>query len=100
MTLEQYERWLNSAAPGDMITYHVGELARDRGRYGPKMEWLPAEPLHSLAARIYADMERGLVTLTQVPEDQGYIIVIPGWGDPRPLPRQFSYRAQRTSKEL
>ena len=87
MNIEKYEAWLKQAQPGDKITYYIGHLAADRGRYGPKMEWRPREPLNSLARRIYADMERGLVELTQKPGSIG------GY-------RGYWYYATRTTKEM
>ncbi len=84
MTKHEYAAWLNQAPAGATLVYWTGELARDRGRYGPKMEWIP-NPLDGLAAAVYEDSERGLVTLTQRR-------MSPGMG--------FAYRAQRTTKEM
>ena len=96
MTLEEYEAWVQQAAPRDRVTYYVGELAKDRVRPVPHPEiagWYldePVEPLYSLAARIWADYELGLVVMTQ-----GALWAIRPDGS-----RQFEYYVSRTSKEL
>lgn len=92
-TIEEYVAWVEQARPGETLVYYVGELGRDRGQYGPKMEWLPNPAVEELAKLVYRDWELGLVELTQAPWER----------ERRPEglpPRRWMYRATRTSKEM
>jgi hypothetical protein len=90
VTLEEYEAWLNCAAPRVRPVPHP-EIP---GWYLDE----PIEPLWSLAAQIWHDYELGLVVMTQAPSHvPGFFGAAPSAGGP---PRHFAYYVSRTSKEL
>lgn len=67
MTPAQSRGWLDTAAPSASITYHTGNVARDRkawtDRDGAKHKATPG--LHDLAKAVASAAENGAVALVQ-----------------------------------
>jgi len=80
-TPERFWRWLETAKPGQVVCYHAGNLAADRGCLGfvgSKVVYLPIEPLNTFASLVYLAYENGEIVLLQArlgPGECAYLAV-------------------------
>jgi hypothetical protein len=62
----EYRHWLRAAPPGEVFTYHIGNLACDRVLTGESnLGFIRALQLDELAKTVWDDQEMGYVELFQ-----------------------------------
>jgi hypothetical protein len=71
--LAEYYEWFNGAQHGDVLVYHVGDLAFDRDVLNALTteQMRDAKALDAVATRIYSDAVEGFLTLIQSRKSPG-----------------------------
>lgn len=82
MTRDGFNRWLQTAQPGERCIYHIGNLAEDRGDPNPRTGYAPQTEgelnVDRLASAVADACEGDLIICTQRrigPEEAEYIAI-------------------------